>query len=220
MARFAGDKKYGKSILSKPEDWLRALAVPLVPRWLETQHLTMMTLLWSFVVIIAGHAAQTNRAWLWIVTVMIIFQYITDLLDGSVGRYRNTGLIKWGYYMDHLLDYVFVASLIFVGYLLAPAHLAIWFFAFLALIGGYMVNSFLAFAATNRFEVYHYGFGPTESRILFIIANTALIYFGTHYLEYVLPATTVILFIGLLLYCRKISKELWRQDMEKKSSGN
>jgi phosphatidylglycerophosphate synthase len=31
---------------------------------------------------------------------VIVFQYITDLLDGEIGRKRNTGLIKWGFYMD------------------------------------------------------------------------------------------------------------------------
>lgn len=216
MTRFAGDRKYGKSLLSGPEDRLRAWAVPRIPRWIETQHLTMLTLVWSVVNIVIAFYAQQEIRWLWLVTVMIVLQYITDLLDGAVGRFRSTGLVKWGYYMDHLLDYVFVASLMFVGYMVSPLDLAVWYFADLAIIGAYMVNSFLAFAATNRFEIYHYGFGPTESRLLFISANTYIIFFGTNTFKYVLPFATIVLFIGLILYCKKISQELWKQDMDVK----
>jgi hypothetical protein len=42
-------------------------------------------------------------------------QYVTDHYDGKIGKYRNTGLVRWGYYMDHLLDYVFLCSII-IGY--------------------------------------------------------------------------------------------------------
>lgn len=117
----------------------------------------MLTLVWSFLNPVFGYLAQSNLQWLWMVWVMIVFQYITDLFDGAVGRKRRTGLIKWGFYMDHFLDYVCFCSLIFTGYIVAPAGLGAYFI--LLLDGGFMVSSFLSFAATNQFQIYYFGFG-------------------------------------------------------------
>lgn len=59
--------------------------------------------------------------------------------------------------MDHFLDYVCFCSLIFTGYIVAPAGLGAYFILLLA--GGFMVSSFLSFAATNQFQIYYFGFG-------------------------------------------------------------
>ena len=39
---------------------------------------------------------------------MIVLHYFTDHFDGKLGKYRDTGLRKWGFYMDHLFDYGFL----------------------------------------------------------------------------------------------------------------
>jgi phosphatidylglycerophosphate synthase len=86
--------------------------VPKVPGFLETYHLTMMTLLWCVGIVVCSYLARQNLYWLWLVSLFIVLQYISDVLDGAVGRHRDTGLIKWGFYMDHFLDYVFLMSII------------------------------------------------------------------------------------------------------------
>jgi phosphatidylglycerophosphate synthase len=106
--RFGGDKKIGRSILSTPEQALVAWGTPRIPGYIETYHLTMLTLVWGFLNPVFGYLGQSNLQWLWMVCVMIVFQYITDLFDDAVGRKRRTGLIKWGFYMDHFLDYIFL----------------------------------------------------------------------------------------------------------------
>ena len=81
--------------------------------------------------------------------------------------------------MDHFLDYVFQCGLI-IGYALIAQpedKLEWWFFGILAITSGYMVNSFLCFAATNEFEIYFLGIGPTEIRIYFILLNSFIIFF-------------------------------------------
>ncbi len=211
---FGGDKKIGESILSRYEKALVAWGTPKTPECIETYHLTMLTLLWSGLNIVFGYFASKNINWLWMVSIMIFFQYITDLFDGAVGRYRETGLIKWGFYMDHFLDYVFLASLVFAGYLIAPPGLAGWYMFLLILMGCFMVNSFLSFAATNKFEIYHYGFGPTEMRIAFIIINTFIIYTGTVHFKYTVPILCLICLAALvyMVYCSH--KNLWKIDMD------
>ena len=116
--------------------------------------------------------------WFWGVSIAVVLQYLTDLFDGAVGRARNTGLVKWGFYMDHFLDFIFQCALIVAYALISPPELNLqwWFFAILAITSGFMVNSFLSFAATNEFEIYFLGIGPTEIRIYFIALNTVIIY--------------------------------------------
>ncbi len=214
--KFGGDKKIGRSLLSTPEQALVAWGTPRIPGYIETYHLTMLTLVWSFLNPVFGYLAQSNLQWLWMVCVMIVFQYMTDIFDGAVGRRRNTGLIKWGFYMDHFLDYVFLCSLILTGYIVAPAGLGAYFILLLFLTGGFMVSSFLSFAATNQFQIYYFGFGPTEMRIVFVFMNIVIIFTGTDHFTVTVPFACLICFIGLIVKVFHTGTNLWRIDMEEK----
>ncbi len=125
---------------------------------------------------------------------VILLQYITDLFDGAVGRHRDTGLVKWGFYMDHFLDFVFQSIIVIGYYVMAPDGLAHYFFGLLLLTGGYMVNSFLWFAATNRFEISYFGIGPTEVRLLVIAMNASIVFIGTSWWSVTVPP----ILLGLL----------------------
>jgi len=112
MSKFKGDQKVGESYLHQWEQRLVSWGTPRIPKGLETYHLTGMTILWSIGVLVFGYLAKYNIHWLWGSTAMILLQYITDLFDGAIGRHRNTGLVKWGYYADHFLDYIFMCCIL------------------------------------------------------------------------------------------------------------
>ncbi len=214
---FAGDKKFGASILAKPEAKLRDMLLPLVPQCVQTYHLTLTTVLWSLLIIVFCFLASFNPRWMWWTSLMIVLQYITDLLDGAVGRTRNTGLVKWGFYMDHFLDYLFLcAMLVGYGFLLADHSKYLVFFV-LALFGAFMVNSFLSFAATNQFRIAYMGFGPTEMRLVFIGFNMLIAVLGVEWLarvlRWLLPFATFSLFVTVF----QTQKMLWAVDMAKKA---
>jgi len=213
---FGGDKKAGRSIFTDAENTLKNWAVPKLPNAIETYHLTMMTIVWSAGNTVLAFYAKDNLSVLWLVSCMIVLQYLTDLFDGELGRQRNTGLVKWGFYMDHFLDYVFLCSLVFVGYMISPAGLEVWYFALLAILGGFMVNSFLSFGATNRFEIYRYGIGPTEFRAALILINTFIIIFGTGNFDILLPALVIVCFAALVVNTYQIHRKLWKLDMNAK----
>jgi len=215
---FGGDKKVGQSILSVPEKALVAWGVDRIPVWLETYHLTLLTVLWSIMNIFFAFLARGNIQWLWFVSLMIVLQYITDLFDGAIGRSRNTGLVKWGFFMDHFLDFIFINSLVLAGYLIAPDGLGFYYFLLCMFTGGFMVNSFLSFAATNQFEIYFYGCGPTEMRIVFIIINTVIILTGTNHFHVSVPAVTLICGLGLVFIVKRTSDRLWKLDMAHKKA--
>lgn len=214
---FAGDKKVGESVLTPAEKLLKDWLVPRIPLSIETWHLTFMTIIWSAGVLVFGALAVNDIRWVWGISVMIVLQYLSDLADGEVGRRRNTGLIKWGFYMDHFLDYLFLCCLVFAGYLFSPAAVQPWFVVLLIIVSGLMVNSFLSFAATNEFEIYHYGMGPTEMRVAFIAINAYIALFGTAQFYWMVPVACVVCAVALIINTRQIHQKLWQIDMDHKA---
>lgn len=215
---FSGDKKDGVSILHHAEDRLKAALMPCVPKGIETYHLTLTTVIWSILVILFSWLATFNRQWMWGVSGAIVAQYITDLLDGAIGRQRNTGLIKWGFYMDHFLDYVFLCAML-IGYsLLIPNHLKYVMFFVMAVFCGFMVNSFLQFAATNKFKIAYWGIGPTEMRLAFILINTLIIYLNQSLYVSTVPYVLGIATFGLFFTAFNTQRQLWSIDMEAKAA--
>ncbi len=214
---FAGDKKVGQSFLLPLETKFKKWFVPKLPGCIETWHLTYCTILWSLSTIFFGYLAQSNLAWIWGISLMIVLQYLTDLFDGELGRYRDAGLIKWGFYMDHFLDYLFTCSLVFAGYLFAPSEVHAWYFFLVVIMGGFMVNSFLLFGATNKFEIYQAGVGPTEGRLVLIVVNAIIFFIGTEHFNILLPLSCLVTAIALIMHCHKIHKQLWHLDMENKN---
>ncbi len=215
---FAGDKKVGLSLLGKLEKRLVKKYVSKIPKCIETYHLTFMTFVWSALIVLSGFlSVKYSMHWLWLSSVCIILQYFTDLFDGAVGRYRNTGLIKWGYYMDHFLDYIFLCSILISYSFIVPMKYDFMLFSTLAVLGAYMVNAYLAFASTNEFRISYLKIGPTEVRIVFVIINTLFIIFGKTYLYITLPFCLIFCVLGLLVVIYKTHKELWEIDMKAKA---
>jgi len=214
--KFAGDTKISGSLLSKYEQEITKKYVSKIPKYIETHHLTLTTILWSLLIIVFSYLAKGDINWLWLVSLMIFFQYITDLFDGAVGRFRKTGLIKWGYYMDHFLDYIFLCSII-IGYsFILPDHFKYLLLLILTIFGAFMVNSYLSFAATNEFKIYYLKLGPTEIRIMFILINTMLVVFGKTYLGATLPYILGLSLLGLVIVVYRTQKYIWKIDMSKK----
>ena len=214
--QFAGDKKKGQWLLAKAEKRMVDWMVPRVPSFIETYHLTLLTLLWSIGIVVCSFFARENMAWLWLVSLFIFLQYMSDVLDGAVGRYRDTGLVRWGYYMDHFLDYVFLASVI-AGYALILTNISwYWSLALMGIGGAFMANMFLSFAATNEFRISVLKIGPTEARIFFVLVNTAIILFGTSWVDAALPILLAALTVILVWVVFQTQKAIWNIDMKEK----
>jgi len=218
--KFAGQGKTGASFLSPLERKWASYIIPKIPAWLGTHHLTLLTIVWSALILLFSHFATQNIKWLWMVSLMVFFQYITDHLDGKVGKYRDTGLVRWGFYMDHLLDYIFMCSAL-LGYAMLCTDKGRYNMLFLlAVFGGYMVNSFLTVAAMGRFKIDLVKFGPTEFRVAIIVINTLLIFFGTKKMNRPLIYVAGGGLIGLIILVYRTQKIIWQIDMETKTTAN
>lgn len=216
--QFAGASKINNSLLASLEQRVFGRAVPQVPAWLETHHLTLFSVIWCKGIIAFSYLATTDLRWLSGVSLMIVLQYVTDFLDGKVGKLRGTGLVRWGYYMDHFLDYVFLCS-VAVGYaIILPVAARFQMLLVLAVFGAYMVHSFLLFAATDKFEISTFRMGPTEFRLALVIINTLLIFYGTHAMIKALPFVAGGALISLCLLVYRTQRKLWRLDLAAKNN--
>ena len=141
---------------------------------------------------------------------MIFFHYLTDLIDGEVGKLTNDGLPKWAFFMDHFLDYIFLCAII-IGYgFIIPSGFNSTLFIFFIILSSIMVNIFLNFGATNEFRIAYLGIGPTETQLFLVIINTFIIFLGTNFLIKILPFVTVLGFLFMCFVFYKTHKALWR----------
>ena len=211
---FAGDKKKGKSLLGPLERRFIDWGVPKVPGPIMSHHLTMVTLLWSAGTILFGWLATDDLRWMHAMSVMVFGQWLTDSFDGSLGKFRKQGLVKWGFFMDHILDLVFAGSIV-IGYsFLTPDGTDILFFLLLLITCAMMATSFLSFAATNQFQIAYYGIGPTEIRIGYIVLNTFVFFIGTDVFSWGVPVIVAVNAVAFLVLTVQASKNIWQLDYD------
>jgi len=217
---FAGDRKTGVSLLGAPERRFIDWAVPRLPAPIMSHHLTILTLAWSVLMVMFGLAADSNPVWLHAMSVLVFLQWLTDSLDGSLGKYRRQGLVKWGFFMDHLLDLVFAGSLVIAySFMVEVWWLRLCFMALLLVTCATMAVSFLSFAATNKFQIAYYGIGPTEIRIGYIALNTIVYLVGTAVFSWGVPVVLALNVMALLVLTTQTSRNLWRIDYEANVDG-
>jgi len=216
--QFAGATKTNTSFLTPLERRLAVRVLPRIPSWLETYHLTMLTLVWSGLILFFSYLAKNDLRWLWGVSAMIAMQWVTDHYDGKIGKYRGTGLVRWGYYMDHLLDYFFLCSII-IGYsFILPERSRFQILIMLAIFAAYEFSTFLAFAATDKLKISYLKFGPTEFRLALIVINGLLVQFGTRQMVNGLKYVNIGAAIGLAVLVYRTHKVIWALDMRQKDA--
>lgn len=209
---FRGDQKDTDSLLSSRDRQFANWAARRMPPWVQSQHLTLMTLGWSALLLVTARLAQHNTSWLWASSAVIGAQYFTDAIDGKLGQLRGAGLVRWGFYMDHLLDYAFLCSILLGYALLVPPGFQWLMGAILAVAGCFMVSSFLACSLTGHLKISFLRLGPVEARLVLILLNAWLAMGGRAALVFALPSTLVGSLALLVVMTYQIQRQLWMLD--------
>ncbi len=146
-----------------------------MPAWVTPDKLTAFGLLGSAIILISYILTRRDPAFLWLASLGFVINWFGDSLDGTLARYRNIQRPIYGFFVDHSLDAVSEA-MVFIGLGLSPyVRLDL---ALLALVG-YLLMSILVYIRTcvdGVFKISYGKLGPTEVRILAIIANTVLFF--------------------------------------------
>lgn len=162
------------SVLAAAEKRFLIYLAGRLPAAVNSDHLTALSLLAMLGAGFAYSQAGSNLLWLWVVNAMLVLNWFGDSLDGTVARVRNKQRPKYGYYIDHVVD-AFSAVFLFGG--LAASGFMNPYIAVVVLVAYLLlsIESYLATYSRNIFNVSHFGFGPTELRILIIIGNLVLL---------------------------------------------
>ena len=187
--QLSGERRVGRTLLRPIGDRLRGILLPLVPRSVETWHLTALTLPLGLLAVVAGWRVPGNVQWIWVISTAVVVQYVADVLDGEVGRSRGSGLIRWGFYVDHLSDAVFISAVIFAYIPIYPQ--STWVLVGILMVANALfLHEALACICTGSYNTYgHHGFGLEEGRTLILVVNLVIALFYPTWLHW--------LFIGI-----------------------
>ena len=146
------------------------------PRWVTSDHLTLVGFIGALLVAAGFILSNLNVSWLWLSSLGLVVNWYGDSLDGTLARVRNTQRPIYGYYVDHTIDCV-NEGLMFVGVGLSPfVHLDLALIAY-ALYLIMTINVSINAHLKGEFKLTYAKLGPTEFRLVVIVANTVLIAF-------------------------------------------
>ena len=172
------------------------------PQRFTPDTLTIIGIVGSLI-IFAGYAlTNVSSAYLWLASIGFIINWYGDSLDGTLARYRKIERPKFGFYIDHTVD-AFSQVIVFTGLGLSSyVRLDI---ACLAL-SVYLLLSSLAYIyafVSGVFRISYAKIGPTEVRLIAIVANLLVFFFGNPGFDFFGSQITVfdslVLVIALLL---------------------
>ena len=160
--------------LAQPEKRLLRAVAARLPRWITSDHLTLLGVLGS-VAVGAGYALSGyNIHWLWLASAALVVNWFGDSLDGTLARVRQVERPRYGYYLDHLVD-AFSTAVIGVGIGLSPF---VRIEVALLLVVAYLalsINVYLESAVFGVFKLSYGRIGPTEARLILIALNLLLL---------------------------------------------
>jgi archaetidylinositol phosphate synthase len=156
-----------------PEKKLLRWIAARLPRWILPDDLTLLGVLGALGICAAYQLSNTDLAWLWAASGLLVVQWLGDSLDGTLARVRKIERPTYGYYLDHIVD-AFATAAIGIGLGLSPLMLLS---VGTLIVVGYLIlsiNVYLESYAFGRFNI-GYGFiGPTEVRLILIAINAAV----------------------------------------------
>jgi len=164
-----------ESILARGEKVALVWMARQLPRWVNSDQLTLLGFGAMLLAGIAYWTANRNRSALLFVVLALILNWFGDSLDGTLARVRDQQRPRYGFYVDHVLDMVGTFALLgglalsgFMNPLLA-----------LGMLAAYLTAAAEEFLATHVRRVFHLsflGFGPTELRIILAVGTLFLLY--------------------------------------------
>jgi len=148
-----------------------------MPAWVNPDILTGVGILGSVVIFFSYWLTNVDANFLWLASLGLVINWFGDSLDGTLARYRKIERPKYGFFVDHTVD---AMSTVLVVFGLGLSPYVKFEIACLALVS-YLLMSVLVYIRTyvdGVFKISYGRFGPTEVRLIVIIANTVIYFVG------------------------------------------
>jgi len=162
------------SILNRAEKKLLIALANRQPRWMTSDILTFIGFLGALMISAGYILSKQHINWLWLSTFGLLVNWYGDSLDGTLARVRNCQRPLYGYYVDHTVDCI-NEGLMFIGAgmsgLVRLDLTLIAYILYLFMTINVSINAHLK----GEFKLTYAKLGPTEFRLLIILANTLLL---------------------------------------------
>lgn len=167
-------REYG-GLLAAPEKKALNWLARQMPRWINSDHLTILGLA-AMLSAGAGYwMASRNKYALLVVVASLALNWFGDSLDGTLARFRNCQRPRYGYYVDHVIDLVGTTALL--GGLALSGYMSQMIA--LALLAAFVLVEAEVFLATLVHQIFRlscFHIGPTELRIVLAVGTLYLLY--------------------------------------------
>jgi phosphatidylglycerophosphate synthase len=190
-----------------------------MPRWVKSDHLTLLGFAAMLGAGLFYWAARYNQRALLLVIACLALNWFGDSLDGTLARVRNRQRPRYGFYVDHMTDafgtLFLLAGLALSGYMshgVAMGLLVVYFML--------SIEVYLATYTIGTFHLSFWKFSPTELRLLLMAGNVALFFrpvvslFGSNYLLFDVGGVAGIAGMSSMLVIAAIrhARELYRAE--------
>jgi phosphatidylglycerophosphate synthase len=173
MGDTAKAKREMTFFLARPERWFLQTVAVRVPGWINSNHFTALGVLGAVACGTCYSLTTDDPKWLWFASLALVVNWFGDSLDGTLARVRKAERPRYGYYIDHIVD-AFATAAVGIGLGLSPyVRLEVALFLVLMYLT-LSINVYLESAVFGVFKIAYGRIGPTEARLLLILANVVL----------------------------------------------
>lgn len=148
-----------------------------MPAWVTPDLLTTIGVAGALTITLGYGLSIFHPAFFWLASLGFVINWFGDSLDGTLARYRHIERPKFGFYIDHVAD-VLTEIIIILGIGLSPyVRFSVASMCCIA----YIAMSVLVYVRMNvmgEFKISYNKLGPTEVRVLAILLNTLMFFFG------------------------------------------
>jgi archaetidylinositol phosphate synthase len=192
-----------------------------MPGWVTPDLLTGLGFLASILIFVSYWMTSNSKYFLWLASIGFLLNWFGDSLDGTLARHRKIERPRYGFFIDHVTD-TLSEIMIFVGIGLSPYvdfHIAM-----IGLISYLNISILVYLIMVTRgvFKISLWKIGPTEIRVMAIMANVVVFFIGNPVVATPLGAVSlynsIIVFVAVLLLVffvvesLRTGGELARQD--------
>lgn len=169
--------RVNKALLSTLERSILAWLSKRMPAWVSPDKLTIFGFLGTLLIGVSYYLTNQNPAFLWLASLGLVINWFGDSLDGTLARFRKVERPRYGFFIDHVIDGL-GEVIIMMGIGLSPY--VDFRIAMVALVG-YLLLGNLVYILTyvrNEFRISYAGLSPTEVRLILIVTNALVFFFG------------------------------------------
>jgi phosphatidylglycerophosphate synthase len=169
----AEHRREPKYVFRSFEQWALPRMAMMLPKWVMPDHMTILGILSAAGIGVCYAMSGQSANYLWAANALWIVNWVGDSLDGTLARVRKTERPRYGYYLDHIVD-MFAVAFVCIGLGFSPYLLLS---VALAMLIAYYLMSINVYLETFVMKTFQFGYeyiGPTEVRVILIIAGAAL----------------------------------------------